>query len=124
MHYEPPLGNLSVSYRQAICDIVQWVASTARATGQDVSERKKPTSFLQKLKDKRAAPRSLIQMMKGRKQAPRRLATTEVFGAIEISYKTLKRFGKAIGDAEGVEVPFHVLVVLKGVIHAWKGFAT
>ncbi|KAF2632487.1 hypothetical protein BU25DRAFT_407014 [Macroventuria anomochaeta] len=130
MQFEPPLGSTFQAYHKAIDDVVQWIASTARATGTvgHLFEKDVPTahrSFLQKLKDKRAAPPSLLRKLKGktRNQTKSTVNATSP-STIEISYKTLRRLGKAIASADNIEVDYNVLVVLKGIIHARKGFAT
>ena len=130
MQFEPPLGDTFYEYRKATNDLVQWIASTARATGtlRDLFDKAEPTvspSLLQKLKDKRAASLSLIQKLKGKRRAQAKTTgNTTSQRVTEISYKTLGRFGKAIASSEDIEVPYNVLVILKGIIHARKGFAT
>lgn len=130
MQFEPALGNLFHEYKYATSDLVQWVASTARATGTvndlfNTVEPRSSRSFLQKLKEKRRAPSSVIHKLKGKRRAQTKSPGTAASPATtEISYKTLARLGKAIASSEEIEVPYHVLVVLKGIIHARKGFAT
>lgn len=130
MQFEPPLGNIFQTYRQATDDLIQWIASTARATGtvDDLFDKDMPTmprSLLQRLKDKRTTPLSLIQKIKGKRRAQTKsTGTSASIPTIQISYKTLRILGKAIARSEDVEVPYNVLVVLKGIIHARKGFAT
>lgn len=130
MEFEPPLGETFRAYKTATDELVQWLASTARATGSVEDLFKKgtpaaPRSFLDKLKNNRTMALSFVQKMKGKKRVHKKPTdTTASPQTIEISYKTLSRLGKAIGNAKGIEVPYNVLVVLKGIIHARKGFAT
>ena len=130
MQFEPPLGNTFEACRKATDDVVQWIASTARATGtvEHLFEDDIPIarrSFLQKLKVKRAAPVSLISKIKGRKRnQTKSTANATSPSTVELSYKTLSKLGKAIARADNIEVDYNVLVVLKGIIHARKGFAT
>ena len=130
MQFEPPLGNIFQAYRKATEDVVQWIASTARATGtvghlfgEDPPAAHR--SFLQKLKDKSAARPSVMEKLKGkRRKQTKPTASATSLSTIRISYKTLRELGKAIGKAEDVQVDLNVLVALKGIIHARKGFAT
>ncbi|KAF1355623.1 hypothetical protein EJ07DRAFT_158264 [Lizonia empirigonia] len=116
MQFEPILGNLYHEYKYATNDLVQWVASTARATGtvNDLFNTAEPTgsrSFLQKMKDKRPAPSSFIHKLKGKRRAQTKSPGTAALPATtEISYKTLARLGKAIASSEETEVPYRVLV--------------
>lgn len=132
-HFEPPLGGTFWAYRQAINDVVQWVASRAKASGSAASLFEKPRpktlqSFVQKLKEKDHARPSLMDKLKVRKRNPTR-STRQAADAslplnVDISYKTLSKFGRAIANTSKIEVDYNVLVVLKGIIHARKGFAT
>lgn len=134
MQFEPPLGDIFQTYRKATDDVVQWIVSTARATGTvehllgtqiPIETSTAPRSVLQKLKAKRAAPLSLVQKLKSKKRKlTRSTAEASSPSTVEISYKTLGRLGKVIASTESVEVNYNILVVLKGIIHAWKGFAT
>lgn len=130
MQFEPPLGQTFNDYRQATNDLVQWIASTARATGtvQDLFKGAQPPtaqSFFQKLKDKRAGPASLVQKLKGRMRDPHKCTQCSALpSTTEISFKALRRLGKAIASSESIQVPYNVLVVLKGIIEARKSFAT
>ncbi|KAF1932873.1 uncharacterized protein M421DRAFT_251567 [Didymella exigua CBS 183.55] len=135
-HFEPPLGSTFWAYRQATNDVVQWIASSARSSGSVASlfEEARPTthrSFVQKLKDKEVARPSLMDKLKGRKRQPARPAKPTSKTAdgsssseFEISYKVLSKLGRAIANTSKVEVDYNVLVVLQGIIHARKGFAT
>lgn len=132
-HFEPPLGGTFWAYRQATNDIVQWVASTARATGSVgyLFEEDRPTAhqlLIQKLKDTDVARPSLMDKLKGKKRHPTKptkpTVDTSSPSKTEFSYKTLSKLGKAIANTDNVEVDYNVLVVLKGIIHARKGFAT
>jgi hypothetical protein len=131
-HFEPPLGDTWWAYQQATNDVVQWVASTARATGSVASlfeaRSTKQRSFIKKLKDGGAALPSPSEKLRGRKRRPAR-STKQTADApssteLEISYGTLGKLGKAVANTNRVEVDYNVLVVLKGIIHARKGFAT
>lgn len=129
-YFEPSLGDTFQAYRQATDDVVTWVASTARATGTvgflfDPDAPKTRQSLLKKLKEKSAAPVSLMSRMKGKKRNQTKPpSNTTAPSTMELSYGVLRRLGKAIACADNLEVDFNVLVVLKGIIHARKGFAT
>ncbi|XPS96689.1 hypothetical protein M3J09_005948 [Ascochyta lentis] len=129
MQFEPPLGDTFHAYHDATGDLVQWIASTARATGTvgdlfDKDVPKEPRSFLQRLKDKHAGSLSRIRKLKGKIRGSKPTNITASPSTLELSYKNLKRLGEVIATAKDIEMPYSVLVVLKGIIHARKGFAT
>lgn len=132
MHFEPPLGNTFQAYRKATDDVVQWIASTARATGtvRHLFRDTKPAHRLlvEKLQDGSAARLSHMEKIKIKRRKltkPTATATASTFLPIKrISYKALRELGKAISTADNEWVDINVLVALKGIIHARKGFAT
>src|SRR5690242_20390246 len=130
MQFEPPLGNTFQAYRKATDDVVQWITTTARATGtvEHLFDRRTSTvrlSLIQTLKDKSAAPLSFISKPKGKSRTQTRSkANASAPSTIQLSYKTLGYLGKAIANSDDVEMDYNVLVVLKGIIHARKVFAT
>lgn len=68
-----------------------------------------------------------MDKLRGKKRHPAKPAKPTVDASpsrIDISYETLSKLGKAIANTHKVEVDYSVLVVLKGIIHARKGFAT
>ncbi|KAJ4992989.1 hypothetical protein SVAN01_01341 [Stagonosporopsis vannaccii] len=130
MQFEPPLGNTFQAYRKATDDVVQWITTTARATGTvehllDQGASAGRRSLIQMLKDKSAVPLSFVSKPKGRNRNQKKSkANASMTPTIQISYKTLSCLGRAIAKADNVEMDFNVLVVLKGIIHARKTFAT
>lgn len=130
MHFEPALGDTFEAYQKATEDVVHWVATTARATGTvdhlfDHDATTARRSLIQKFKDRSTLPRSLMGKSKRRHRNQTYITTNAAsHSIIRLSYKTLGRLGKAIANADNTEVDYNVLVVLKGVIHARKGFAT
>lgn len=112
--------------------MVQWIASTARATGTVEHLFKQyttsaPKVLLHRFKDKPvtpATPASLTQKTQNGKRTQKKRGNVTQPLTCEISYKTLGELGKVIAKAQSVEVPYNVLLVLKGIIQARKGFAT
>jgi hypothetical protein len=130
MYFEPPLGGTFELYQSATDNIVQWIASTARTTGT-ASHLLEPNLLkarrlrLEKLKDKSAAPVTLMSRTKNRKRHQAKpTGDGESPSTMELSYGTLFQLGKAIACTDGLDVEFNVLVLLHGIIHARKGFAT
>lgn len=130
MQFEPPLGDTFEAYRKAINDVVHWVTTTARATGTvdhllDQGASKAHRSLIQKLKDRSATPLSIMRKPKGKNRYQTKSKTNQTSpSTVRLSYKTLSRLGKAIATAGNIEVDYNVLIVLKGITHARKGFAT
>lgn len=130
MQFEPSLGDTFQAYRKATDDVVQWITTTARATGTvehlfDSGASAARRSLIQKLKDKSTIPLSFISKPKGKNRNRRKSKSNSGSRpTIQVSYKTLSCLGKAIANADDVEMDYNVLVVLKGIIHARKGFAT
>lgn len=130
-HFEPPLGNLFEAYQQAVDDVVQWVATTALSTRSITipftisSRRGANKSFFDKLNGEGVALIPPLQKLEG-KTGPHTKSTGQTDGIweVDISYGTLGKLGKAIANTNKVDVDYNVLVVLKGIIHARKGFAT
>jgi hypothetical protein len=131
-HFEPRLGDTFSAYRQATNDVVQWVASTARSTGSVANllggRSAKHQSFINKLRGSGIGLPLPQDKPKERRRPPtkptRQIAGVPSNPEIEISYKTLGELGKAIANTNKVKVDYNVLVALKGIIHARKGFAT
>ncbi|KAF3048733.1 hypothetical protein E8E11_001895 [Didymella keratinophila] len=131
-HFEPRLGDTFSAYQQATYDVVQWVASTARSTGSVANllggRSEKQRSLINKLRGSGIGQPLPLDELRGRKRPPTTPArqTTGVPSSpeIEISYETLGKLGRAIANTNNVEVDCNVLVALKGIIHARKGFAT
>jgi hypothetical protein len=130
MYFEPPLGGTFELCRSATDNIVQWIASRARTTGT-VSHLLEPDALkahrsrLEKLNDKSAAPVTLVSRMRNRKRHhTRATGDGNSSSAMELSYGTLRQLGKAIVCADSLDVDFNVLVLLHGIIHARKRFAT
>lgn len=130
MYFEPPLGGTFELYKNATDNIVHWIASTARTTGNashllDPDAAKARRSRLEKLKDKSAAPVSHMSRVKNRKRHQTKATADDGSPTtIKLSYGTLRQLGKIIACTDGLDVDFNVLVLLHGIIHARKGFAT
>lgn len=131
-HFEPRLGDTFSAYGQATNDVVQWIASTARSTGSVANilggRSERHHSFINKLRGCGIGLPLSLDESKARKHPPvkptRQTAKAPASPETEISYETLGKLGRAIADESKVEVDYNVLVALKGIIHARKGFAT
>ncbi|KAF3036466.1 hypothetical protein E8E12_006315 [Didymella heteroderae] len=118
-HFEPPLGNTFEAYHQATNDVVQWVASTARATGSVTSlftvRSTEYQSFIGKLKDGGIPLHSSLDKLEGQKHPPtnptKQTASVPSSQEIVISYETLGKLGRAIANTNKVEVHYNVLCV-------------
>lgn len=130
MQFEPPLGDTFRAYRKATEDVVQWIAAAARSTGKvghnlepDAAEARQ--SLLQRVKAKKTAPGSFMDRLRGKKRQQMKPASNAPSSStVELSYRTLRQLGKIIAGADNLDVDLNVLVVLKGIIQARKGFAT
>jgi len=131
-HFEPRLGDTFSAYQQATNDVVQWVASTARSTGSVANllggRSKKHQSLINKLRGS-GIGQPLSQDKPKERERPPMEPTRQTAGVpskpeIEVSYGTLGKLGRAIANTNKVEVDYNVLVALKGIVHARKGFAT
>lgn len=125
MYFEPPLGGTFELYQSATDNVVQWVARHGKPSVG--AERTKNASIAsgEDQGQKRSTYHAHEQNEKNRKRhQTKSIGDGESSSTMELSYGTLRQLGKAIACADGLDVEFNVLVLLHGIIHARKGFAT